>query len=111
MDRWKCLSEWKDDALLEFGPFETDELKAGMVFWYLHLSDYSHDLWPHLFKEKGSGASSSGDGVAAKGAVVYTLAQHQALVRQDRVSEGQAADTHASCIQLHGTSVRPCAQI
>ena len=34
----KCLSEWKDDALPEFGPFETDELKEGMVFWDLHLS-------------------------------------------------------------------------
>ena len=62
MDRWKCLSEWKDDALPEFGPFEIDELKEGMVFWDLHLTNYSHDLWPHLFKEKGSGASSSGDG-------------------------------------------------
>ena len=45
--------------------------------------------------------------MAAKGAVVYTLAQHQALVRQGRVSEGQAADTHTSWIQLHGTGVRP----
>ena len=53
---------WKDDALLEFGPFENDELKEGMVFWDLHLSNYSHDLWPHLFKDKGSGASSSDDG-------------------------------------------------
>ena len=61
--------------------------------------------WPHLFKEKGSGLSSSGDG--GQGAVVYTLAQHQALVRQGRVSEGQAADTHTSWIQLHGTGVHP----
>ena len=45
--------------------------------------------------------------MAAKGAVVYTLAQHQALVRQGRVSEGQAADTHTSWIQLHGTGVHP----
>ena len=45
--------------------------------------------------------------IAAKGPVVYTLAQHQALVRQGRVSEGQAADTHTSWIQLHGTIVRP----
>ena len=45
--------------------------------------------------------------MAAKGVVVYTLAQHRALVRQGRVSEGQAADTHTSWIQLHGTSVRP----
>ena len=37
-----CLSEWKDDALLEFGPFETGYLKEGMVFWDLHLSSYSH---------------------------------------------------------------------
>ena len=36
-----------------------------------------------------------------------TLAQHQALVRQDRVSEGQADDTHTTWIQLHGTGVRP----
>ena len=40
--------------------------------------------------------------MAAKG-----LAQHQALVRQGRVSEGQAADTHTSWIQRHGTGVRP----
>ena len=45
--------------------------------------------------------------MAAKGAVVYTLAQHQTLVKQGRVSEGQAADTRASWIQLHGTIVRP----
>ena len=45
--------------------------------------------------------------MAAKGVVVYTLAPHQALVRQGRVSEGQAADTHTSWIQLHGTGVRP----
>ena len=45
--------------------------------------------------------------MAAKGVVVYTLAQHQGLVRQRRVSEGQAADTHTSWIQLHGTGVRP----
>ena len=44
---------------------------------------------------------------AAKGVVVYTLAQHQALVRQGRVSEGQVADTHTLWIQLHGTGVRP----
>ena len=53
---WKggpCLSEWKDDALPEFGQVEIDELKEGMVFWDLHLTSYSHDFWPHLFKEKG----------------------------------------------------------
>ena len=44
---------------------------------------------------------------AAMGVVVYTLAQHQTLVRQGRVSEGQVADTHTSWIQLHGTGVRP----
>ena len=53
---WKCLREWKDDALPEFGPFEIDEQKEGMVFWDLHLTNYSHDLSPHLLKEKGSGA-------------------------------------------------------
>ena len=45
--------------------------------------------------------------MAAKGAVVYPLAPHQALVKQGRASEGQAADTHTSWIQLHGTNVRP----
>ena len=40
---------------------KADELKEGMVYWDLHLSNYSHDLWPHLFKEKGHDASSSGD--------------------------------------------------
>ena len=45
--------------------------------------------------------------MAAKGVVVYTLAQHQAKVRQGRVSEAQAADTHTSWIQLHGAIVRP----
>ena len=39
--------------------------------------------------------------------MVYTPAPHQALVRQGRVSEGQAADTHTSWIQIHGTGVRP----
>ena len=100
-----CLSEWKDYALPEFGTFETDDLKEGMVLWDWHLSNYSPDFWPRLFKDKGSGASSSGDG--GQGAVVYTLAQHRALVRQGRVSEGQAADTPTSWIQLHGTGVRP----
>ena len=38
----KCLGEWKDDALPEFGPFETDENKEGMVFWDLHLTNFSH---------------------------------------------------------------------
>ena len=45
--------------------------------------------------------------MAAEGVVVSTLAQHQALDRQGRVSEGKAADTHTSCIQLHGTGARP----
>ena len=45
--------------------------------------------------------------MAAKGAVVYNLAPHLALVGQGRVSEGQAADTHTSWLQLHGTGVRP----
>ena len=39
------LKEWKDDALPEFGPFEIDEQKEGMVFWDLHLTNYSHDLF------------------------------------------------------------------
>jgi hypothetical protein len=59
-----------------------------------------------LFKEKRA-AAHQGLVMAAKGVVVYTLAQHKALVRQGRVSEGQAADTHTSWIQLHGTGVRP----
>ena len=58
----KRLSKWKDDALPEFGPFEIDEPKEGMVFCDLDLTNYSHVVWPHLFEEKGSGASSSGDG-------------------------------------------------
>ena len=59
----KCLSEWKDDALLEFGAFESDKLKEGMVFWDLHLPNYSHDLFGRTCsRKKGSGASSSGDG-------------------------------------------------
>ena len=33
MEKWKCLSDLKDDALPEFGPFEIDELRAGVVFW------------------------------------------------------------------------------
>ena len=33
----KSLSEWKDDALLECGPFETDKLTEGMVFWDLRF--------------------------------------------------------------------------
>ena len=45
--------------------------------------------------------------MAAKGVVVYTLALHQALVSQGRAREGQAADTHTSWIQFHGTGVRP----
>ena len=53
VERWKCLSEWKDDALLEFGPFETDELKEGMVFWDLHLSNYSHVCLAALAQGKG----------------------------------------------------------
>ena len=51
--RWKCLSEWKDDALPEFGRFETDELKEGMVFWDFHLSNYSHVLLAALVQGKG----------------------------------------------------------
>ena len=66
MERWKCLSEWKDDAIPD----------QALV-------------------------------MAAKGVVVYTLAPHQAIVRQGRASEGQAADTHTSWIQFHGTGVRP----
>ena len=50
----------------DFGKYETDESKQGMVFWDLHLTNYSHEFWPHLFKDKGkgkgSGASSSGGG-------------------------------------------------
>ena len=38
---------------------------------------------------------------------MYTLAQHQALVRRGAVSEGHAANTNTSRIQLHGASVRP----
>ena len=58
----KRLDEWKDDAIPEFGQFETDEEKESMIFWDLHLTNYPHDFWPHLLKEKGIGASSSGDG-------------------------------------------------
>ena len=97
MARWKCLSEWKDDALPEFGPFETDELKEGMVFWDLRLTNYAHDLFAALVQGKGQWRIK----------LLYTLAPHQALVRQGRVSEGQVADTHTSWIQLHGTGVRP----
>ena len=39
-----CFSDWKDDTLPEFGPFKTDELKEGMVFWGLHLTNYSHNF-------------------------------------------------------------------
>jgi hypothetical protein len=51
-------------------------------------------VWPHLFNEKGAAAHQALV-MAAKGVAVYTLAPHQALVRQGRASEGQAADTHA----------------
>ena len=51
-----------------------------MVLWDLRLTSYSHDLWPHLFKEKRAVAHQALV-MAAKGAVVYTLAPHQALVR------------------------------
>ncbi len=48
--------------LPELGTFETDELKEGMVFWDLRLTNYAHAVWPHMFKEKGSCAPSAGDG-------------------------------------------------
>jgi hypothetical protein len=89
-------------------PFEADDLKEGMVFWDLHLTNYSHDLClPHLLKEKGNGASSSGDR-GQGGCGVHPGSSSSTGER--RVSEGQAADTHTSWIQLHGTDVRPCAQ-
>ena len=37
-----CLGEWKDDALPEFGPFETDENKEGVVFRDLHFTNFAH---------------------------------------------------------------------
>ena len=97
MDRWECLREWKDDALPDFGPFEIDEQKEGMVFWDLRLTNYSHDLWPHLLKEKGNGASSSGD--HGQGGCGVHLGSSSST-DQGRVGEGQAADTHTSQIQF-----------
>ena len=79
-----------------------------MVFWDLHMTNYSHVFGRTCSRKRA--VAHQALVMAAKGAVVYTLAQHQALVRQGRVSEGQAADTHTSWIQLHGTGVRPCAQ-
>ena len=96
---------WKDDALPEFGPFEIDELKEGMVFWDLHLLN-TPMIGGRTCSRKRAAAHQALV-MAAKGAAVYTLAQRQALVRQGRVSEGQAADTHTSWIQLHGTGVCP----
>ena len=97
----KCLGEWKDDALPEFGPFETDENKEGMVSWDLHLANFSYVFWPRLLKEKGRGASSSGDGGQGSGGV------HPGSASSSGQGEGQAADTHTSWIQFHGTGVHP----
>ena len=97
----KCLGEWKDDALPEFGPFETDENKEGMVFWYLHLTNFSHRFWLHLFKGKGRGASSSGDGGQGSGGV------HPGSASSSGQGEGQAVDTRTSWIQFHGSGVHP----
>ena len=97
----KCLGEWKGNALPEFGPFETDENKEGMVFWDLHLANSAHGLRPHLFKEKGRGASSSGDGGQGSGGV------HPGSASSSGQGEGQAVDTHTSWIQFQGTGVRP----
>ena len=104
----QCLSDWKDYALPEFGPFKTDELKEGIVFWDLHLPNYFHAFGRNCSRKRAAAHQTLV--MAAKGGVVYTLDPHHALVRQGRVSEGQAADTHTSWIQLHGTVVRPCAQ-
>ena len=71
-------------------------------FWDLHLKNYSHDLWPHLLKEKGSGASSSGD--HNQGGCGVHLGSSSST-DQGRVSESQAADTHTSCVQFHWAGV------
>jgi len=55
-----------------------------------------------LFKDKGSGASSSGDH-SQGGCGVHPGSSSTA--DQGRASEGQAADTHTSWIQFHGTGV------
>ena len=89
METLKCLSEWHDDALPEFVTFEADEHKAGMVFWDLHLTNYPTICGRTCSKKRAMARQALV--MAAKGAVVYTLAPHQALVRQGRVSEGQAA--------------------
>ena len=57
---------------------------------------------PHLLQAKGSGASSSGD--HSQGGCGVHLGSSSST-DQGRVSEGQAADTHTSWIQFHGTGV------
>ena len=79
---WKggtCLGEWKDDALPEFGPFDTNENKEGMVFWDLLLTNFSHGFGLTCSRERA--VVHQALVMAAKGAGVYTLAPHQALVR------------------------------
>ena len=53
-------------------------------------------------KDKGSGASSSGHH-GQRGCGVHLGSSSS--TDQGRVSEGQAADTHTSWIQFHGTGV------
>ena len=81
VDRWKCLSEWTDVVFPEFGPFETDQLKEGMVFWDLLLTKLLPLFVGRTCSRKGAVARQALV-MAAKGVVVYTLAPHQALVRQ-----------------------------
>ena len=76
----KCLGEWKDDALPEFGAFDTDENKAVMVFWDLHLTNFSHGVFCRTCSRTRPVVHPALV-MAAKGAGVYTLAPHQALVR------------------------------
>ena len=72
------------------------------------MTYYSHECWPHLFKDKGkdkgSGAPSSASGCQGSLGVHPGSSSSSGLVV---VSEGQAADTHTSWIQFHGIGARP----
>ena len=83
-------------TLFRNGTFETYELKAGMVFWDLHLTNYSHVFFFGSTCSRKRAVAHQALVMAEKGDAVYTLAQHQSLVRQGMFSEAQAADTHTS---------------
>ena len=100
----ECLSEWKDDDHPEFGPFDMGEHKEGMVFWDLHLSNYSNDFLAALVQGKGQWRIKILRS-RPRGCGVHTGSSSS--TGQGRVSEGQAADTHTSWIQLHGAGVCP----